>query len=86
MELDEELPLCTPDQMWEKQTTYAVKKTGGVKARNVCSTEEEANTKVAEYGKGYEIEIRQGERTRCERYCQVNKFCTQYQQYLSTKE
>jgi len=86
MELDEDLPLCTPDQMWEKQTTYAVKKTGGVKARNVCSTEEEANTKVAEYGKGYEIEIRQGERTRCERYCQVNKFCTQYQQYLSTKE
>jgi len=52
----------------------------------LCSTEEEANTKVAEYGKGYEIEIRQGERTRCERYCQVNKFCTQYQQYLSTKE
>jgi hypothetical protein len=31
---------------------------------------------------GYEIETRSGERRRCADYCQVNQFCSQYQQYL----
>jgi len=51
LETGDELPFCTPDQTWEKPTTYAVRKTGNVKARNVCATEEEALAKVAEYGK-----------------------------------
>jgi hypothetical protein len=72
--------------MWEKQTTYAVKKIGGVKARNVCDTVDEAQAKVAEYGKEYEIEVRQGERTRCANFCSVSGFCNQYKDYLSTKE
>jgi len=82
METGEELPHCTPEQMWEKQTTYAVKKIGGVKARNVCDTSEEAQAKVAEYGKEYEIEVRPGERTRCANFCSVSKWCNQYQDYL----
>jgi hypothetical protein len=86
LETGDELPFCTPLQMWEKPTTYAVKKIGNVKARNVCNTDEEARAKVAEYGEGYEIEVRQGERTRCANFCSVNRFCNQYQQYLSTKE
>jgi hypothetical protein len=67
--------------MWEKQTTYAVKKIGGVKARNVCSTEEEATSKIAEYGAGYEIEVRKGERTRCANFCAVRDFCSQWREY-----
>jgi len=81
-ETGEELPACTPDEMWEKQTTYAVKKKGGVKARNVCPTEEEANAKVAEYGKDYEIEVRLGERTRCANFCSVRPFCSQWEEYV----
>jgi hypothetical protein len=81
LETGEELPLCTPQEMWEKQTTYAVKKIGGVKARNVCSTEEEAASKIAEYGAGYEIEVRKGERTRCANFCSVRDFCSQWREY-----
>jgi len=86
METGDELPHCTPSEMWEKQTTYAVKKIGGVKARNVFNTDEEARAKLAEYGKEYEIEVRPGERTRCESFCSVSKWCNQHQEYLKTKE
>jgi len=86
METGDELPHCTPSEMWEKQTTYAVKKIGGVKARNVFNTDEEAQAKLAEYGKEYEIEVRPGERTRCENFCSVSRWCNQHQDYLKTKE
>jgi len=81
LETGDELPHCTPEQMWEKPTTYAVKKIGGIKARNVCATQEEAAGKIAEYGKDYEIEERQGERTRCANFCSVRDFCSQWREY-----
>jgi hypothetical protein len=77
-----DLPACTPEQMWEKQTSYAIKKVGNKRATAVVDTEEDANAKLAELGKGYAIEVRPGERTRCANYCQVNRFCNQYKQYL----
>jgi hypothetical protein len=71
--------------MWEKATTYAVKKIGGIKARNVCATQEEAAGKIAEYGKDYEIEVRPGERTRCANFCSVRDFCSQWKEYEAQK-
>ena len=85
LETGDELPPCTPDQMWEKPTTYAVKKIGGIKARNVCATQEEATNKIAEYGKDYEIEVRPGERTRCANFCSVRDFCSQWKEYEQLK-
>jgi hypothetical protein len=85
LETGDELPHCTPEQMWEKPTTYAVKKIGGIKARNVCATQEEAADKIAEYGKDYEIEVRQGERTRCANFCSVRDFCSQWKEYEAQK-
>ena len=85
LETGAELPNCTPDQMWEKATTYAVKKIGGIKARNVCATQEEAAGKIAEYGKDYEIEVRPGERTRCANFCSVRDFCSQWKEYEAQK-
>jgi hypothetical protein len=70
--------------MWEKQTTYAVKKIDGVRAKSVHKTLEEAQASLSQL-KGYAIEVRPGERTRCEKYCQVNGFCSQYQKYLKEK-
>jgi hypothetical protein len=81
-ETGSELPECTPAQMWEKQTSYAIKKIGNKRATAVVDTEEDANAKIAELGKGYAIEVRAGERTRCANYCQVNRFCSQYKAYL----
>jgi hypothetical protein len=76
-----DLPLCAPDHMWEKPTMWAVKKVGGVRAKNVCATLEEANDKLDAAGKGYFIEERPGERTRCATFCQVNTFCSQWKEY-----
>ena len=83
MDTDGNLPDCTPEEMWEKTTTYAVKKDGGVRAKSVHQTM--ADAEVALPTKGYFIEVREGERTRCANYCQVSQFCNQYQTYLKEK-
>lgn len=82
-ESGEDMPECTSEEMWEKQTTYAVKKEGGVRAKSVHKTREEAEAALPP--KGYFIEVREGERTRCEKFCQVSGFCNQYQDYLKGK-
>ena len=79
-----DLPECTSEQMWEKQTTYAVKKEGGVRAKSVHANREEAEAALPP--KGYLIEVREGERTRCEKFCDVSVFCKQYQAYKAEKE
>jgi len=84
-EIGETLPLCTPSEMWETQTTYAVKKIGNKRATAVCQTLEEAQEK-ASADKSFEIEERKGERRRCADYCIVSKFCDQYQTYLRERE
>lgn len=81
-ESQEELPLCTPAQMWEKPTSWAIKKIGGSRAKKVLYSEIEAEMEFARAGKGHEVEVRPGERTRCANYCQVSKFCSQYEAYL----
>jgi hypothetical protein len=77
------LPECSPDEMWEKPSTWAIKKEGGVRAKSVHSTKEEAEVNLT---KGYFIEHRPGERTRCKSYCQVSKFCNQHQTYLKENQ
>jgi len=76
-----ELPECTEDEMWEKKEVFAVKKEGGVRAKSLHSTYEEARAALP--SKGYFVERRPGERTRCANYCQVSQFCTQYRDYIS---
>ena len=80
-EVGEELPECTTEDMWEKPTTWALMKEGGVRAKKVYDNKEEADAAVT---KGYFVEHRPGERTRCKSYCQVSEYCKQYQNY--TKE
>jgi hypothetical protein len=87
LETDGILPNCTSEEMWEKPTTWAVMKEGNVRAKNVCSTEEDAVAILAQLKEDkpkdkYLIEVREGERTRCEHFCQVNTWCNQYQTYL----
>ena len=77
------LPECSPEEMWEKPSTWAIKKEGGVRAKSVHSTKEEAELNLA---KGYFIEHRPGERTRCKSFCQVSKFCSQHQTYLKENQ
>jgi hypothetical protein len=86
LETDGILPNCTVEEMWEKPTTWAVIKEGNVRAKNVCSTEEDAVAILTQLKEDkpkdkYLIEVREGERTRCEHFCQVNTWCNQYQTY-----
>jgi len=81
-ETDGQLPECSPEDMWEKPTTWAVIKVGGKRAKSVHSTQSDADAELATAGKGYEIQVRPGERTRCTNYCQVRQWCSQYQKYL----
>ena len=88
METDGDLPDCTAEEMWEKKTSYALKKDGNVRAKSVHETQEAAEEALvkalgtAKKNEGFSIEIRQGERTRCKGYCQVASFCNQYQNYM----
>jgi hypothetical protein len=92
METDGDLPNCTAEDMWEKKTSYALKKDGNVRAKSVHESQEEADKALAKAeesakkGDKFVIEIRQGERTRCKNYCQVSPFCNQHQEYMSTME
>jgi hypothetical protein len=92
METDGDMPDCTPDEMWEKPTSYALKKDGNVRAKSVHETSEAAEkaladaTEKAKKGEKFLIEVREGDRTRCSSFCQVAGMCSQYQKYLSTKE
>lgn len=81
LETDGKLPDCSPDEMWEKPAVWAVRKTGNVRAKSLHDSEESALLALEELGKGYEIEFRAGERTRCENYCLVNTYCQQYRDY-----
>lgn len=91
METDGEIPECTPEEMWERPTSYALKKDGNVRAKSVHDTREAAETALtaatekAKKGEKFLIEVREGSRVRCESFCQVAPYCQQHQVYLSTK-
>lgn len=76
-----DLPFCTPEDMWEKPSVWAIKKEGNVRAKSLCYSESEAKEMLEGLGKGYVIEHRPGERTRCKHYCQVSQFCRQWAEY-----
>lgn len=77
------LPECSPDEMWEKQEKFAVMKEGGKRAKSVHDTREEAEAALP--AKGYLIEHRPGERTRCKSFCQVADFCGQWKRYQANQ-
>ena len=81
------VPECTPEETWEKPTTYAVIKEGAARAKSVHKTPAEAAAALREIKKpeGYKVEVREGDRTRCSGFCQVAPFCDQYKNYLNSK-
>lgn len=92
METGDEPPECAPDEMWEKPTTYALKKDGNIRAKSVHENRPAAEDALqiaeakAKKGEKFLIEVREGGRTRCESFCQVSEFCGQHKAYLASKE
>ena len=83
--------LCSDNDMWKKNDTWAVKKKGQKRALRVLDSEEEAIKYMEwhnETDKAYtkktdlEIEFRVGEYTRCGNYCSVADFCNQYKERI----
>lgn len=69
------LPECTPEERWERPTSYAVMRKGRKSAIRIYEDPGEAEDRAAAEG-GY-VEVRPGRCTRCEEYCAVAPFCDQ---------
>jgi len=76
------LPNCTSEEMWERKTTFAVKKKKLKRAVRVFDTMTEANDYAKSNGE-YWVEERPGARTRCEGWCPVSEYCEQYKEYIN---
>jgi hypothetical protein len=69
---------CSDDERWMKKTTYALTKKGNKRATKVFEHFDDAAAELLIHGLGYEVITRKGEYTRCEQYCSVSEFCTQF--------
>ena len=75
---DNALPECTPAERWQRPDMWAVKKKGNKRALRVYDNEAEAITHNNTSNNLTEIEFRPGENVKCESYCPVQQFCSQY--------
>ena len=73
---DADLPLCTDEERWRREDTYALIKEGGKRATKVYDTREEAEDNMKA---GYEIITRPGMPLRCMEFCEAAPFCSQWQ-------
>lgn len=86
----EELPECTPEERWARPRFAVLKKPDAARAANGASkfeTKEDAEAWLGEQLAGEPekwatavIQERSGTDVRCEDYCPVRDFCTQYRQ------
>lgn len=86
------LPECTSEEMWERPTKWAVHKEGILSAKRLLESKEKAFdycvdkklvTPENELKKGIYIEKRPGAKIRCENYCSIAPFCTQFNPPIS---
>jgi hypothetical protein len=68
-------PLCTPDERWERGEKFATMKRGRKSAVKLWDNEGSALNQAAALGVGHYVEHRPAEPTRCLRYCGVAEFC-----------
>lgn len=79
MEWGEDLPHCTPEETWEKPTLYAVGLPNGKRAAKVYENIKEAEEHVAKSKiPGLAVIVRPGRKIRCEEYCEVSRWCNQF--------
>ena len=86
--VNQKASVCTPEERWQKPDQWAVKKIGNKNATKVFDSEKDASNFIGGKPLGdktYEIEFRQGEDTRCKRYCNVARFCKYGKQYFETQ-
>lgn len=83
---DADLPICTPEERWERFENWSIFKTGTKRAINggVKDTEAAALELLIEKGAGYVVRHRPGECNRCDPdYCPGAPWCSFYKNLLS---
>lgn len=72
-------PPCSDEDIWAKPSKWAVMKKGRQSAVKLCDSEADARSYMASnsVAGGY-IEYRRGSATRCESYCPVSAYCSQW--------
>ena len=76
---DDELPICTAKERWERETKFAVMKEGNIKAVKICYTQEEAERFIESKPRDkLSVVERKGESVKCEEYCSVCEWCSFY--------
>ena len=78
--INDKLPFCTDEERWRRKDTYRVEKKGRKTAVRVLDTQEEANEYIGGHkdSKLLKVVEAKGECIRCANYCDVSKFCYQY--------
>lgn len=78
---DVALPNCTDEERWASPNKFAVMKGTNKRAVKLCDSLSEAQDYISN-GSGDRVEMRKGEARRCRDYCNISKWCDQYQQTL----
>jgi hypothetical protein len=88
---DDDLPLCSFEDMWCSPDKVAVKSTKRKNALRVCDDQAAASKWMSELlakpdckhkRANLYYDVRLSERTRCEAWCPVNLYCNQYNDHL----
>ena len=82
---DKDLPLCSGEDRWAKQDMWAVMKGQRAIRFGLCFSEKAAE-EMQRKNADTRIEFRPGFSTRCNSYCSVSDFCSQYQTTLKGAE
>ncbi len=78
---NEGLPPCTPEEMWEKPTKFALMKEKRKSAIKLYDNLENIPPRQTDQY----IQRRPGERTRCEYYCPCAPFCNVFKEYKNAR-
>ncbi len=91
-EKDEDLPKCTLEERWERLPEFALMKNAKAKRatkvlRDGATFEDALRAARSTKGMGTDsyIEARHSVRKRCDKYCKVKDYCSQYQAYARKK-
>lgn len=80
------LPMCTPEEVWERPEKFAVMKKGAVRATKLHEVMDEAWKDATGRGTAYTVERRPAERPRCESYCSVSDHCLQFKEWKARNQ
>lgn len=79
----ESLPECTGEERWLNDEAWAVMKKGAKRSTKNHTNAVSAAEHAKSLGSAFHVEHRPGFNTRCEEYCPVSQFCTQFQKLKS---